>query len=412
MKIGILLSLSIFSQDSESVFKAAAESTVIMPAENVLMGGFSPNRMSTGVHDDLFARCIVFEKNNQKMAWVSLDLLGFLRYDVFLVKKELAERRTLDPSSVFIFSTHQHSGPDTLGLWGRIPIATPGRNEKYLAEVRQKIVKLIAETAAKTEPANLKIIKTVSKEFSKNRREPDLLDKDITILLVSNEKKHIATIVNFGCHPEVMFRSNTLISADFPGVLAKHLEAAMGGTTIFINGILGGMVTPNTAVLKTNYSGFDKCEAMGKLLSRWVIDAVIQNQKEKIKPDWTIKTEHIKIPLENHAFKLAVKHGAIPKSEEVFQDWHLITEVSVINLGGVSILLVPGEILPKLGLEIKAMFPGKYTMMFTLANDEIGYIIHPDDWSRDLYRYERSMSVGPKAGKIILETFKKIAVDK
>jgi hypothetical protein len=415
----ILSSLSTAQNSSE--FKAAAGSVVITPKENVLMGGFDPNRMSTGVHDDLYARCVVLEAKNLAgpLVFVSLDLLGLSRYDVMIIKKELWEKHRVNPAYVFISSTHQHAGPDTMGLWGRIPIFTKGRNENYMKFVRDSAVTLIAETVKKTKPATLKIAKTKSDGFSKNRREPELLDPDIFIILVDGKEKRIATMVNFGCHPEVIFRRNTLISADFPGVLVKILEEKYGGTALFINGILGGMITPDTGLIrqpkyrpiKKPADDFEKCEAMAKILAQWIVDSI--SSAETLQPVWRIRTAaQINVPMENHAFKLGVKYGAILTSPEVFKDWEVITEITVIHIGDAIILAVPGEILPKLGLEIKSMFPGKYVMMFTLTNDELGYILHPDDWPRDLYSYERSMSVGKRVGELMLEKFKAIAANK
>lgn len=394
--------------------RAAADSVQITPDKNMLLGGSKPNRMSTGIYDDLYARCLILENRQKRLIFVTLDLLGFMAYDVTLVKKELADKKIADPTSFFIFSTHQHSGPDTLGLWGRIPILTKGRDENYLKSVREKIVDLVARTTGRLEPAQLAITKTKDQGFAKNSREAGLADPDIFTITITGSKCRcrIATIVNFGCHPEALNSDNTLISADFPGSLARYLKKS-GGEILFINGILGGMVTPETDVIHRRFpkgkkiNQYEMSEAMGRLLGDWVLEALAK--ETPLHSDWIITTRKLEIPIENHVFKLGIRHGAIPSSPEVFHDWKVITEISVIKLGKATLLLVPGEILPKLGLEIKKLFPGKYTLMLTLANDELGYIIHPNDWPRDLYSYERSMSVGKSAGEKILGAFKKIA---
>ena len=38
---------------------------------------------------------------------------------------------------------------------------------------------------------------------------------------------------------------NTLVTADYPGVLLREIEKRRGGTGVFLNGPLGGMVTPD-----------------------------------------------------------------------------------------------------------------------------------------------------------------------
>src|SRR3989344_1807038 len=89
-------------------FKAAAGSVKITPDKEVNLGGFYTPRVSTGVHDDLYARCLILEcPDGQRLAFVSLDLVGFIRYDVLLVKKELSIKGIINPDAVFLFSTHQ-----------------------------------------------------------------------------------------------------------------------------------------------------------------------------------------------------------------------------------------------------------------------------------------------------------------
>ena len=74
-----------------------------------------------------------------------------------------------------------------------------------------------------------------------------------------------------------------------------------------------------------------------------------------------------------------------------------------ITLGDLAFLSVPGEVLPKLGDEILSKVPEKHGLLLGLGNDELGYIIHPEDWDNDLYKYERSMSVGPLMGETLLK---------
>ena len=45
-------------------------------------------------------------------------------------------------------------------------------------------------------------------------------------------------------------------------------------------------------------------------------------------------------------------------------------------------------------LALKARIPGRYPMVVALAHDELGYILDPEDFDKDLYKYEKSMSVG------------------
>lgn len=405
---------------THATFKAAAGKIKITPDHNLYLGGFSPTRFSEGVHDDLYARCLIIEcPTGQRLALISLDLVGFIRYDVLLVKKELADKKIIDPNVVFIFASHQHSGPDTIGIWGKEsvpPLIKSGRDEKYIQEVRQKIVELVQRVAANMEEAQISFYNKVSaKGFSKNIRIPEELDESLNVVHVVGGKNTIATLVNFGCHPEALSRRNKSITADFPGYLMKKLEEELGGTALFTNGLLGGMVSLNKSDLRHRESGFERSEEVGHKLAERVFESFAEGGIS-VEGNLRIQRKIVKIQLNNPVFKEALKLKLIPVSEEIYKNGNIYTETSIISLGKLKIILVPGEMIPGLGLEIKAlvkkMAPDSYPMIFGLANDEIGYILPAKDFYSELYKYERNVSLGPDTSNMIHWAIKEMCVEK
>src|SRR5262249_41410515 len=79
----------------------------------VYLAGFGHNRKATGVHDPLKARAVVLKHDERKIALVSIDVVGFFHPSVRRVREQLAGF-----TYVLVSSTHNHEGPDTLGLWG------------------------------------------------------------------------------------------------------------------------------------------------------------------------------------------------------------------------------------------------------------------------------------------------------
>ena len=84
----------------------------------------------------------------------------------------------------------------------------------------------------------------------------------------------------------------------------------------------------------------------------------------------------------------------------------LVTEVNLLQIDSCWLATVPGELLPKLGLQIKAELKqagAEMAVVIGLANDEIGYIlpqddyIYPDNPFEPGEHYEETMSVGPEA---------------
>lgn len=382
--------------------KAAAGSIKITPSENVAMGGyFGRDGLSGGVHDDLYARCLVLESlDGKRVALVSLDLVGFLRYDVLEIKKELDSNIEL-----FIFSTHQHSGPDTIGIWG-----TPqksGRNENYMAKVRQKIIDLVKSTSEKLETAAIYITQTSGKGLSVNHRVAAEVDETITTLLVKGKNKNIAVLVNFGCHPEALNSENKLITADFPGYLVQKLEKELGGTALFANGLLGAMVSIDRKTLGLKEKNFETAEKVGNEIAQRVIASL--PSAKLITGNLTVDKKIIFIPLENSLLQTAIQSNIIPSSEKTFNQGCVLTEVGIISLGEIKIMLIPGEMAPGLGMKIKALLNADYKIAFGLVNDEIGYIIPSGDFPLILYKNERMKSLGPLTGNIIYQAFQELA---
>src|SRR5262249_28133594 len=95
----------------------------------VFIAGFGPDRNTPGCHDPLFAWAVVLPPDKQKIALVSVDLVGFSLESVDRVRKELPGF-----DYVLVSSTHNHNGPDTLGLWGPSPFVS-GIDPDYVKSV-------------------------------------------------------------------------------------------------------------------------------------------------------------------------------------------------------------------------------------------------------------------------------------
>ena len=100
------------------------------------MAGFGHDRKATGVHDDLWARAVAVSDGRQKLAIVSVDLIGFFQKDV-VKARELLEQK-VPGAPLVVSSTHDHEGPDTMGLWGSGRFSS-GVDRAYLERVRREV---------------------------------------------------------------------------------------------------------------------------------------------------------------------------------------------------------------------------------------------------------------------------------
>lgn len=288
-----------------------------------------------------------------------------------------------------------------MGQWGP-DIRTSGVDQAWLAGTRAKIAKLIDDTAPKLEPAALKIANTKQvPRISKNVRIPRVLDKELGVIQAINPKsgKPIVTLVNYACHPEVLNNHN--ITADFPHWLYETVEEKTGVPCLYLNGALGGMVTADYDESPSDKGqNWKAAEEIGRGFGARVLELIAGSD---ILTETPLKLQRriFEVPLENPNFLALIKLGIFPK--DILVNGNIVTEVSRITLGSAEILTLPGEVLPNIGLYLKRQMAGEHKFLFGLINDELGYILTPEDFGLELYSYESSVSVGEKMGERMVE---------
>src|SRR5574337_642367 len=126
--------------------RAGAAKSSITPdvhAGKVYMAGFGFNRLATGVHDDLYARCLAIGAGGKTLVVCAADLIGLFHPEALRVHAKV-EAQLPGVTQVIVASTHDHEGPDTLGLWGPALLKS-GVNVQYL----DWVVDRIADTAVR-----------------------------------------------------------------------------------------------------------------------------------------------------------------------------------------------------------------------------------------------------------------------
>lgn len=407
----LLLSACASVPDDGFTLRASACLIEINPPIGAPMGGyFSDNRRVKDIRDDLFARCLMLEfPNGRRLVIVTLDLVGFLNYDALAVRERIQSDRALrdkiDPDSVIICSTHTHSSSDTIGIFG------PGRDELYIDSVRKKIIVLLKAGLRALEPAKLKHAVADGRGISKNWKVPAEIDWNINVLAVNGRLGRIGTLINFACHPEALGKKNRSVTADFPGFLCRRIEQRFGGIALYANGALGGMVSIDTAHLKNQEKGFEMAEEVATVLESRIVE---ENFEDFSANDVVIRKRRITLPINNVLIKTALATERIPSSEDTLAGDNVVTEIGIVHFGDLAIILIPGEIVPRLGLKLKqalARFLGtkpNRVLLIGLANDEIGYILPSQDFDLPIYKQERTKSLGPETGDRLMAEFEKI----
>ena len=378
----------------------------------VYLAGFGNNRRATTIHDDLYVRALAIHDGNATLVLVALDLIGFFRPDVYEVIETLKVSETfrvLTPQ-VVIASTHTHHAPDTMGLWGR-DAKTRGVDEEYLSAVKQKIADVILASLSTLKPASVKWTSVHVPGLAKNARNPEILDNELTLLqFLDTDNSPLVTFFDFPCHPEVLWELNPNITSDYVGYLREEVEKQTGAPCIFFSGALGGMMTPDV-----KDHSFEEAELMGKKLAEEGLASLskVESQTSNV----SVKNKEIKAKLTNILYKVAFKRKLLPDVRD--KKGYIATEVNLIKIGGLWLATVPGEMLPRLGLQLKAWMKeagAQVAGVIGLANDELGYILPVEDfkypWNpfKPGKHYEETNSIGrditPKVMSALRELIK------
>ena len=380
---------------------------VITPSldKPVYLAGFGNNRRATTIHDDLYVRALAIQDDETTLVLVALDLIGFFRPDVYEVIKHFKTSEV----SIVIASTHTHHGPDTMGLWGPDD-KTCGVDSEFMSVIKQKVVDTIHASLSDPKPASAKSTSVHIPGLAKNARNPEIVDDELTLAQFVNEDgKPLVTLFNFPCHPEVLWEHNPHITADYPGYLRNEVEGQTGAPCIFFSGALGGMMTPDV-----KDHSFEEAEFMGKKLAEAGLEALHAVESGKLEAV-SVEKKEVNAKLTNILYKVAFRRKLLPDVRD--KKGYVHTEVNLIKIGDLWLVTVPGELLPKLGLQLKAWMKeagAKVAGVIGLANDELGYILPTEDfkypWNpfKPGAHYEETNSIGKGIASSVMEGIKSL----
>ena len=422
----------------------------------VFIAGFSPNRPATKNHDPLMARAIVLSDGTTKIAFVCVDVIGLFNSSAQRVREQL-----MGFAYVVVSSTHNHHGPDTMGLWGRSPFQT-GIDPDYLKRVEAGAAKAVQLADAGLKRTAAKIGTIAIPELLHDARLPEVKHDELVVLrfdpIARNDDRPIGILVQWNCHPETLDSKNTEVSADYIGSTIEALKKKYRCPVTYLTGTVGGLMTSmhvdikNEAGIVLKEGSFEKTARFGVLVAQAAEKAIAAAVPVELTP-FTFRTQEFLVPVDNGIYKFASQSKVFdrimyqwagdptPKefvvTADVTKPVAVKSELGYVKLGELDIAAIPGEIYPELVLSkvqtpadpaadfpdapvepgIYAQMTGKYHMLIGLANDELGYFIPKRQWDeKPPYCYGLKQkpygevnSVGPDAAPIICNLFKALA---
>lgn len=419
----------------------------------VWIAGFHNRRPAQGVHDELWARTMILDDGQFRLAWVVLDAIGYFNDDIITIRKKISEDAKVD--YVVISSTHTHEGPDLLGLWGASEFET-GVDPAYRQYVIDQSVRSIEQAAQNLRPAKLSFAQDLkgAAHLVTDSREPKVTDPGLRLLLARDAltNETLGTLVCWANHPETLWSKNLLISSDFPHYVREGIEKGiqigdstaikgLGGVAIFANGSIGGLMTTDPDfpipgfMQDTVYfeASFAKAEAQGQALASLALNALRDSSRvdQLDRAAIAIQAKNIRLPMENPLYKLGATLGVFDRG--LCGWWQIRSELAFWQIGPASFLHHPSEIYPEIvnggveapdgadfGIEpfetppLRSFMDAKYQFVMGLSNDMIGYAVPKSQWDeKPPYTYGRKSapygeinSLGPETAPILYREMK------
>jgi hypothetical protein len=323
--------------------RAGAAKNTITPdvhVGKVYLAGFGFNRVATGVHDNLYARCVAIEAGQKTLVICAADLIGFFHQDVLKVRAKV-KAQLPRVTQVIVASTHDHEGPDMLGLWGPKPLSS-GANLNYLNWVIGRIAATAVESVKNLQPAQITLARNHSpllELLQDDSRPPYVKDPYLFLMrFTSPAGGPIATLINWSDHPETLGGENTLITADYPYWLCRSVEQHEGGTAIFVNGSIGGLLStlgnqvslldPDTGQVAADGT-WEKAKLAGNTVGEVAVLTLRRDGRTVRVDSMVIRKTMIYIPLSNKLFRLDDGMGVLGYPRPVYTDGKL--DMTMVN---------------------------------------------------------------------------------
>lgn len=404
------------------------------------IAGYNSGWEPIGVLDLCNAQAVWMDAGAGGILLIGVDCVGLGRPTIQEIRNRLEDLcEETGCTAVNVYSTHDHAGVDTLGLWG--PTMVDGKNDEYMENVIGAAVTAAYEAAENRTEGRL-FYGSVDTEplvpMLRDSRYPLIYDAYLHQLRFEpiDETTEGIRMYIYGAHAEALRGSNAKISRDFPGAMCDMIEEETGDHAMFMPGAIGGLI------MTKEFTVFAE-ENMLVTARKMTSFALSIEEEEEITPNLQYARTEFEIPMDNTGYLfykfLGILENEISKGDSA-TGYMLISEMTVLQLGELLFALIPAEIFPELVwggeaaqhnpegenpaalAEIAAEVGYDRLLVIGLANDELGYIVTPSDFllNEDVpyllktmddlgeNHYEETNSVGPQCAIVIAEIFEQL----
>lgn len=427
---------------TERQLLAGAAALAITPGLGVSLCGSMQDRRAENIHDELYARSLVLDNGERRLALVLLDLIAARKEWLGEIKHQINGFTGIPLSNILISCTHTHSAVTPVEVFqsnpdaGWLKWAAPRVSDCVRVAVNRLAPARVGWAVGREERVafNRRYIMApgarVPTPFPDGRdqvqtnptpgdrqivRPAGPTDPDVPVLAVQKaarpDGQPLAVYASYALH-YVGANPPTDVSADYFGVVADLLHDRTGGPRrdprqpfvgMLANGCFGDVNAVDVSRPLRQPHEYHRMHAVGETVANAIHDA------------WRTVRYHTWVPLavQETTLDLAVRQPSkaeVAQAREVLQrapqgplrdldtiyaretvqlaEWpaRFRTPVQALRVGDLAIVALPGEPFCQLGLNLKGKSPFKATLLVGMANDYAGYL--PTEEQHALGGYE------------------------
>ena len=384
---------------AEEILAGVAHEPFVLP-DRIPLAGYSRRQgePSTGVHDPVGVRALVFRSGTAAAALVSCDLLIVDERLFDAVRRRLLNEGLPEGLVLILAGTHTHSGPGAYGSRFLEKVSMGHFDPRVFDALVRAIVRAVTRAHAALAPVALAYGTARTEGLVHNRAAPEgPVDPELVVVgcYRPGAREPFAVLVNFAAHPTTLGAWNRELSADYPGVVVRELERRFPTAV----GLFFAGAVADQGPVKTG-EGFEGAERIGRSLADRAAALLLLATFVPESPDAVEAAQQaVALP------PAQVRVGGVTLPRWLgrrFVDDE--ATLSVLAIGPIVFIGVPCDLDASLGLRLKqaAQAVGRHPVLVGFASDYIGYC-----GSEPLYGsrgYESSLAFnGPRAGELIVE---------
>ena len=398
--------------------------------EPLYIAGYRNGYEITGVLDEQQARAVWLSDGKTATVLIAVDCVALGSDTVGEIRRRLANfcKKTHTDAGVNVVATHTHAGLDTLGLWG--PMGLDGKNGDFMETVIAGAVQAAKEAYANRCTGTLSYGVTPTLGMQEDSRNPQVYDTNLYQVRFTPDDpaNNGIRLIAFAAHAEAMRSRNSLVSRDYPGVMCDYIRERTGEDVLYVPGAIGGLIMTPVLTDTPLFDAAENSRITGERLGEYALGEI---EWQTLEPYLRVSRVEFEVQMDNTLFMYYKFLGILqnPVRRTVDGRYLLSSELTLLQIGDVTLALLPGEVFPELvfgtetaedpaGLaEIAASYGVENLMVIGLANDELGYVVSPSDFVLDEElpfvreaegdHYEETNSVGSDCANVLAEAFEK-----